>query len=215
MTTSENILFLLLGWMLGLFSPLIYDEIKKRQHKKEIRLGILTELKELRYKLMGFVYLMAKRNGEYDRALLEWLKPIVKDYSGTHRKDNFYIAIESHLKLSDEELLVISQQLKAKSKRGYSLKKYELPFLDSKIVNLTVFDESFQNHILEIKTQLKLIHEEIDQAKFYFEKTFDSTLSTENYQTIRDNLEDSYGNLSRQSRNLADRIGELATKLYY
>lgn len=215
MTTTDNIIFLLIGWLLGIFSPLIYDEVKKRQHRKEIRIGILTEFKELRYKLMGSVYLVETRFGNYDRKLLEWLKPIVQDYKGTHKKDNFFKSIESHLNLTDEQLSAISQQSKAESKRGLSFKKYELPFLDSKINYLTVFDESFQNRVLEIKTQLKLFHEEIDQARFYFEKTFDSTMSPENQDIIRTNLEGCYKNLGRQARNLADRIGELTTKLYY
>ncbi|MBM4137109.1 MAG: hypothetical protein FJ241_09820 [Nitrospira sp.] len=212
MTTSENILFLVLGWLLGLFSPIIYDEVKKRQHRKEIRVGILTELKELRYKLMGVVYLVSIRNGTYDRELLNWIKPIVEEYNGTHQKDNIYKSIKNHLTLTDEELSAISEKLKTESLRGLSVKKYELPFLDSKINYLTFFDESFQNKILEMRSQLSLLHEEVNQAHFYFEKTFDSSMSTENHRIIRENLEDSYKNIAKKARTIADRIGKVMNK---
>lgn len=211
MTSIENILFLLLGWVLGLFSPVIYDEVKKRQHRKEIKLGILTELKEFRFKLTGVVYLTEERFGTYDRELLNWLKLIINDYKGTHRKDRIFKALEEHLKLSDKELSDLSQQSKGTMKNAFHMKKYELPFLTSKMDSLTVFDESFQNKIFEIRSQLNILHEEVDQSRFYFEKSFDSTLTDENHNIIIANLENTYRNISQRSRRLADRVGELIT----
>jgi len=39
MTIGENVLSLFLGWLLGLFSPIIVDLIKNSREKKEIKKG--------------------------------------------------------------------------------------------------------------------------------------------------------------------------------
>jgi len=207
----SDVLYLVLGWLFGLFSPLIYDRIKKKYQQEEIKRGLLTELKETEFKVVGAVYLLSRRLGLYNRELLEWLRPNVKSYSGAHYKDYILKAIESHLDLTDEQLAALSQYDKDEGKEGLSLKKYTLPFLDSMIGSLSVFDAEFQNKAFEIRAQVNLLNEEIDQTRFYFRMTFDSNLTPENHSVVTQNLNRCYENVLGASRRLADRISNLSS----
>ncbi len=82
MELAERILFLFMGWLLGLLSPVIVDSIKRKREIREVRLGIMTELRELQYRLTGVVFLISKHFGNIDRALLQWAHDIVVEYEG-------------------------------------------------------------------------------------------------------------------------------------
>ncbi len=73
----NTVLFLFLGWLLGLLSPIIVDAITKRHRNVEIRKAIISELGEARLAFAGSVYLLESRFGSYDRALLEWGLPVL------------------------------------------------------------------------------------------------------------------------------------------
>ena len=199
---------IVIGWALGLFSPIINDYFTKNQHKREIENGLLIELGEIRYRLMCSVYVINSHFGTIDNDLLEWFKSTNKDYRGVYQDTEVSKAITRLLGLPIEEIGTLS---KANSGGGLGVKKYETPFLDLKLSDLTIFDETFQNKILEIKSRLNLLNEEVETSRFYHEKTFDS-LSDINRQIICQNLNGSYKNIAGTARRLADRIAVLKTK---
>lgn len=204
--TAEKILFLFLGWLLGLLSPIIVDTIKRRRELKEFKKALITELREVQFRLMATVYLVATHMGKYDRNLLEWIRPIAERYTGINRIDRIFENVQKHLALTDDQLNIISERMAQDQNRGLNFKKYVVPLLDSKISHLHVFDQESQNVLLEIKTRLNLIHEDIDQYRFYFNQTFNSSLSSGNLELIRGNIRDSYENISQQARITADLI---------
>ena len=71
----------------------------------------------------------------------------------------------------DEELAALNI-LGKESKRGVAMgfKKYQLPFLESQIHFLGLFDRPFQMVVMEARAQLASLHEDIDQARFYLRK---------------------------------------------
>lgn len=165
-------------------------------------------MKEIKFRLILGVFLIAQKFGTYDRDLLNWLDPLIKKFSDTDLKQKLLKTIEALLKLNDEQLYALSQQRKAQTK-ALSLKTFSLPFLDSKISTLSLFDTKFQNTILEIRSQVNLLSEEIEQARFFYEKTFDSTLNQENHAIISQNLRDSYQHIANVSRRIVDRISNI------
>ncbi len=206
-----NLLYLILGWLLGLLSPIIVDGIKKRYQKREIERGILTELKELKLKLVSVVYLVADRSGTIEKELVTWLQTHLETYAGVYPPDEAVEAINRLSALSDEELAAMSSPLAIRGDgRGLTLKKYGTPLLDSKITFLTVFNEEFQNRVLEIKAQINTLNEEVDLTRFYLMKTFDS-LSQENHQIVSQNLDDCYRQISAMARRIVDHISELGS----
>ena len=67
----NNILFLIMGWLLGLLSPVILDWIKNRKKKKELRESFFNDLNDIRGRLIGLVYLTTSKFGNFNRELLE------------------------------------------------------------------------------------------------------------------------------------------------
>ncbi|MDL1940189.1 MAG: hypothetical protein HUU09_09105 [Candidatus Jettenia caeni] len=210
--TFEKILLVFAGWFLGLLSPIIVDFTKRKQERQEIKTALTTELQALRFHLLAMVYLIAHKKGIYDRQLLKWIQSNMISYTGIHRDVTLLNAIESLLKLTDQELSTVAALTKKQEDSGLSLKKHTTPLLDSRISRLSVLDELSRQFIFEIRTQLFLVNEEIDQYRFYFNQTFSSSISAKNYEQIVKNINESYVNISDQARLTVDRIGDLLSK---
>lgn len=207
-TLSVNLFFLLLGWLLGLLSPILVDKIKEHFNIKKLKTGIYTELKELKYRLAGTVFSMNSKYGTLDKDLLNWLHPIVEESKGMYSKTQLEL-LEKLLKVNEEEFKSASENYKRYSPSALSLKKCHLPFLDSKISDLSLFNMEFQYKIFEIRAQINFLNENIEQSQFFYEKTFDSTLTDQNHKIINNNLTDSYQNISRNAKVIIDLISKL------
>jgi transcriptional regulator with XRE-family HTH domain len=205
-----NVFFLLLGWLLGIFSPLIVDYVKRRYQKNDVRRGIVTELKEIRSRLGMSVAMLATRLGKYDRNLLIWTERMLQEYEGTEPKEEVLKAIQGLLKLTDEQLAAIAKQVKFQPGGALSLKTYTVSFLDANMSLLSLFPVEFQNRILEVRAQIGLLNQEISESSLFYWKTFDSSITAENHKIITDSLLRKYEIIEGASRRLADKIGNVA-----
>ena len=79
MSIQENMLFLLLGWFLGLFSPAIVDLIRRLLNRKALKDSFFNELEDVRERLVSLVYRIGAKFGKYDRELLTWVRSNQKD----------------------------------------------------------------------------------------------------------------------------------------
>ncbi|WP_116811182.1 hypothetical protein [Steroidobacter cummioxidans] len=208
--TLSKTLFLFLGWLLGLFSPVIVDAIKRRRENREIRDALRIELSELRYRLACAHYFIQMRFGTVDRALLSWVSPILKNYTGLNPSENISKSIEMQLSLDDGQIAALARNDKASPDAGLSVKKYTAPLLESKFALLSGLDTPLQNRLLEIRTNLNLLNEEVDQSRYYFQLTFNSGVTENNRSRAVDNLGQCYLNLASRAKNVADHIGQIS-----
>jgi len=205
-----NYTSLIIGWILGILGTvlgkLLIDSIKQLQKKEEIKKGLFTEFKGVRLRLAITTYQVCSILGTLNRDLLTWCFDILSEAEDTEATSEILPAMKELMKLDDEKIqAIISNQGKA----ALSLKKFFLPFLDSNINNLSLFDVKFQNFVLEIRAKLNLLNEEIDLSRFFYEKTFDSSLSPKNHQIINKNLDQLYQNVANIARLTADKITNL------
>ncbi|MEW6615702.1 MAG: hypothetical protein AB1401_09585 [Thermodesulfobacteriota bacterium] len=203
-----NILDVLFGWILGILSPLVVEKVKKRLQREELKDGLIIELEEVQIKLISLTYLMNSDYGTFDRQFLQWIEPLVRKYKGIEisRVTNISKHINSLLLLTDGLLSEHVEQSRRESPTGASVKKFYLPFLNSKLDSLSLFDCEFQRRILDINAQLLTLNGEIERAQFYHAKTFDSSLGENNYNIVNKNLDMTYRNIGDMSRKLVDRI---------
>ncbi|MBI5471861.1 MAG: hypothetical protein HY961_05900 [Ignavibacteriae bacterium] len=166
--TTEKVVFVLLGWLLGLLSPLIVDTIRKRIEVSEICTALREELSELRYQLALLVYLIDNHFGKFDRSNLEWFKSAIQSYKGVHEVEIFRSAVEKFLKLSDEQLTTLAADGKAPPEKTLSLKKYSVPLVDAKITSLYSLDPKTLGHLLELKRSISLLNEETDLSRYFY-----------------------------------------------
>lgn len=206
MELAERILFLFMGWLLGLLSPVIVDSIKRKREIKEVRLGIMTELGELQYRLAGVVFLIGRQFGTIDRALLQLVHDIVVAYEGINPSEQLREGTQRLLELTDEQIRQLAEQSRATASPALSLKKYSLPFVDSKMAYMSAFDVPFQNHVFEIKNYLNGFNEEVDQARHYTALTFNSSLTEDNHHSICQNLKSCYRSAAERSKTIVEII---------
>ncbi len=72
--------------------------------------------------------------------------------------------------MPDDQLLQVMTADRGKSEKSLSLKKYQLPFLESKLEFLGAFGVPFQAQVLLIRNRIQLVNQEAEEARFYFEK---------------------------------------------
>ena len=206
----EKALFLLLGWALGLLAPAIVEAIKRQREALQVRITLLGELHELKYRLAVSAYAAEKRFGIVDRPYLQWLRSMIIEYKGSKPRDSILDAIDMQLSFTDEQIAHVAKTELADSKGALTLKKYFAPLLDSRIPSLWYLDSRLQQLLLEVRSELNLLNEEIDQARYYFGLTF-TNLDSENHSRVSGNLTESYRQIAKRARLTADKIGELET----
>lgn len=181
MDTFEKVLFLILGWSLGLLSPIIVEAIRRRREAAEVKVALGTELHELQYRLAISCYRIERHYGDVDRKSLEWLRPIVQEYRGINPSETMRKLVEEALSLTDEQIAASTQQSKASPDITLSLAKYSVPLLDAKIASLSWFNESLRNQLLELKVHLGFLNEDVERERYFQGLTFQANISAENY----------------------------------
>ena len=136
-----------------------------------------------------------------------WVLPVFKTYQGAYATDPLLRSLESMMNLSEEQLAALSETQKTDGSRSLTLRKHSTPLLDAHIGSLAIFPPGFQGNVLEIRTQLNLLNDLIDDAKSYHKMTFQSDLSEENYASVRQDLERSYKLIAERTKTIADSIG--------
>ncbi|WP_434025642.1 hypothetical protein [[Pseudomonas] boreopolis] len=204
----EKILFLLLGWLLGLLGPIVVDAIRRKHESKELKQAILAELHQLQYKLSGTAYLTSLQTDQYDRQFVEWYKRIVSSYRGPLTSGPLPQAIDATLARTDQEIAEAGRRLKNPPGVSLGLKSFEAPLLKSKIGQLGSYSIPFQNVLLEILSRIRIVNEEIEQFRFYFRQTL--TANGENRDLIDGNIDGSYRAIRTQVMMISDHIDEAA-----
>lgn len=208
----NNALILLFGWFLGLVSSEINDWRKRIREAEDFRRGIENELDEAKIRLVMLAYKMAGRSKTINNEFLSWIRPHMENYHGNYPTDSISELLGALAELSDQQLQTLYDQ-KNEQGRSMSVKVFSLPYLDSRISILSSLKNSVQKRIIEIRAQVGILNELIDEARFYHDKTFDSNLSPENHSIVQVNIEQCYNFIGNQARRLVDDIDDASTEL--
>lgn len=204
--TIEAVGAIILGWLLGLLSPTIVNGIQRHYRQREIQQGIVTELADLRFRMAAAAWMFESRFGTYDRALVNWLIPILEGYKGPTEITQLLESVKKLATLDDQTFRAIAVHQKAKPGGGLNVKKYRVPYLDANIGQLGIFSEQARAAILDVRAQLDLFNEEVDEARLNYKMTFELTDPT-NHAAAVQNVETCYKNLGQKAKHIADRIG--------
>ena len=204
-----QILFLVLGWLLGLLSPAIYDAVTKKRRQAEVKRGIQVELAELRFNLASAGFTVASGAGAWDREYLQWLKGLLDSYRGARDEDRRPL-LETVARLDglDDQQLAAAARTMGPPPAAAALRKHHLPYLDSHLEVVSSLRPETQRKLLEVQAQLGVINELVDDIRFCLGKAFDS-LPPSTRQAIDASLQTSYRAVLQSSRTTADLIGGL------
>lgn len=204
------VLLVFLGALLGILGPVFTGGIQAKYRNSKIRKAIITELTEARFRLASIVYILESRFGTRDRKLLEWILPLLENYKGPNPSAKLVELLRKQLELDDHQLAGLAQYEKAERDGALSVKKYRVPYIESRLADLGAFNEEAQALILDIQWRLSLYNEEIDEARFYFKLTYEPGVSEENHRRATQGVESSYRNLAQMARSIVEQINKLS-----
>lgn len=200
-----GILYTIFGWLLGLLSQPIASRIEKYYKRGDVKTAIFSELKNLLVRLASTCMKIEAHLGTKDKESLRWLKAIYEEYRIECHQE-ILDAMEKIIQAPDEQFKVVVQYLKAGEDQGIGLRGFSLPFTDSILENLSVFDPKFQSDILEIRTQVGFLNEMVEESVFYFRLTFDPDAIKINSEPIKNNMNTCYRQVGDGCRRLVEKI---------
>ena len=204
------VLLVVLGWLLGVVGPVITDGIKTTYRNAKIRKAVVTELREARFRLASVVYILESRFGTRGRKLLEWALPLLENYKGANPNAKLVELIRKQLELDDNQLAALAQHTRAEPEGALSVKKNQVPYIESRLADLGAFEEDSQALVLDIHSRFNLYNEEVEEARFYFKLTYESGVSEENYRRAIQGVENTYRNLAQTARLIIEQINKLS-----
>ena len=198
--------YLLVGWLLGLLSPRIIDTIKEKYALRALATAIRSEAEDLQYRVSIASFLLAQRFGTVNRDYLVWLRPRLGQYKGNEPVASIQKFVESLLSSSEDQLVAISQHMRADEGMGLSLKRFSANLIESNLAAIHSFPPEFQLRVHELRNHLSVLNQEIDRAIESLRMTFDSSMSSENHKRLVDDLNAKYNVIQGMCMRVSDRL---------
>lgn len=205
----SEVAYVLLGWLLGILSPIAIRHGERHRRKKEVASGLRAEFAELRVRVAMTSYLITLRHGNFDRAFLEWLTPFFDGYQGSWPATKILQTIQDMIGYTDEQLAAVAALGRAEENGSLSLKRNRLPYLEANLGSLDLFSERAKLLAVEIAAQSEIINEEVERVRFFYALTFDSSLSTENHEQVRQSVIEASLGVESLGRNLLGKLSEI------
>lgn len=86
---------------------------------------------------------------------------------------------------------------------------YNLPYVKTKVHEISVLENEFQRKTLELIFLLDTFNEKVDESRFFYRLTFDGAISDDNHHIASVELENSYNNVSEQAKLILKKINAL------
>ncbi len=206
-----EILYLILGWLLGLLSPAIVGYIQDGRNVRILNLILLRRIRELQYGLVLVVFLIESRyDDKFDENFFKWAKSKIDEYKGVNSNEDFLKATKRLVKLPNEEIKKAIQYKQSQvSDRGLSLRKHSLFLSEIDKILFGKFDSMLQDYFLEIETRIGFMNELVEESQYYFKLSFQSDISSENYKIANINMINTYKNYAIQARSIIELISKV------
>ena len=128
-----NMSDMIIGWLLGLLSPVIVDAIKNGREVTKTYVAIKSELNEVAYRMVLASYATSTHLGTANHEFLKWVKDSLFLYQGKEHKDNIIKALEGELLLTPELLASFNAASAAKDLQALTLVKFAVSFVDTRV----------------------------------------------------------------------------------
>lgn len=199
---------LIIGWVLGVFSPLVVDGVQKRIRARRFERTFRAELAELQIKMAMVAQTLYSHLCIFDRSFLVWLTDIVDRHEGPERLPQMVDSLKNLLTRPDQEILAVYKAKRTESKCR-QLSTYSLPFFSAQVQLLSECPIDFQKRVIQIQTQLDQYNSDAEKVDELIKMSFDTSIVGENRKAIEGNLEDAYQRSARRAERIAKLIGDL------
>lgn len=186
----ETVLFVLLGFMLGLLGSLLLQWNTAIKKMKAFKKGLYVELQQTFAQLTGTFFLLRDTLGELDQNIVRSAVLMLSKYS--EGNEELLEQIKLYLNETDGKLKARGLIRKFSKQKTLSIKKTILPFMQQNISVISLLAPEPQRLITTIQRYINHLNQEIDLYYFYLEKTFDSTLPSNCRRMLESNIRRGY-----------------------
>ncbi len=180
-TEIQAILILIVGWLLGLISPSIINYIQDNKKATKMKKSLLSEIDECQIIMANIVYLIESKYIAINHKLFDDLINIYKNYNGINDYKDKLLRLNDLRNIPEKELEKITElELYKNFDKFSSFKKYDLPYLKSKMDDISLLNENVQSNLLQLNFKLNLYNSEVEESKFHYQLTFSSEISDGN-----------------------------------
>jgi hypothetical protein len=197
---------LMFGWLLGMLSPAVIEEIRRRRRLRLLEQAMAQELHELQYQMALKAFVIRQRSAKLDDEFLSWFEQILASYTGQEPAKPF-IALAKGLKTVPP-----NQRGTFDPKKGLGLTEGSAPLLSIHTNEIALFPIASQKLLLTVSKEIGFYNQHIAYLRRLFDKTFD-TLTEFNLKNIKQNLEDGYEFSAQRAVRIADAIKSSPTSL--
>lgn len=207
----KELLYITFGWFLGLLSHTVVMHIQRKYKKSDLKNAILSDLKNLAVRLVAVYGLIDIHRGTKSKTSLEYSKTIYTKYR-VNCPQNILDGLEKLANSKKEELSALNVYLKAEENISLNLKKYFLYFIESVSGEFSLLPLEFQREILEIRAQLNMYNDQVDNVTFFYRSTFDPGCMKTNSEIIRLNLDNNYKEVQDRCKVIINKICDITDK---
>jgi len=199
-----DILSIIIGWLLGMLSPVIVHRIYRHYKKNDLYVGISKEINHITERLIFTLQIITHRTGTFDRELVTWL---LEHYEKLEINNPQTIeAYRIQLKANESDFEKIKSEFKTSNDSGLTLQKFSMLFINMHLSDFSLFSKEFQSEIFELKSRIEILNSGINSAEKYFFMTFDSNVSAENQSLIKNDLTNKYIHIEGMIKRAVEQI---------
>ena len=224
-TLNENeLLYVGIGWIFGIVATIVGSitvwKYQNHNKKSELKKGLKAELKQAKLVLIsGYLQLFIKQGNidgvnwdtiiKYYRMLFmearefaHWFEPDT-DFTGINNLTNEMII----------KNITTSHDRNKLNTRFELMRPVNLPYLNSRLNELSLLSEECQRNIYAIIRDIYVINNQIDMLQYYFKETFNSNIDRENREIMDTNISQGYDEIMSLSLKAIRNIEYVIEKL--
>ena len=202
-----ELISLVVGWFLGIAGTLGVERYDQRQRRRRFLAGLRIEFARLQAGMAVLYWNLTDREGAITREEIDWVmsrtRRAVDDEGVSSFRANFARA-ES---FSDADIAALRQVGQRRKQLAVSLRTYQLPFLDTNVSEIANLDDpETVASIFNVKHQVNMFNEIVDETREFHRMTFDSSLEKDNHERVSMLVEGGYTAIRNRAKWTADSV---------
>ena len=208
-------LYLVLGFILGLFSTVFAEHRQRRRRRIEFRDGMRAELKQALVMLSCYAFQFDyKITKEKLRVILDLFREFNLHEEAVPLAQNPEFKELINKNFADEQLIsfaaIHNQKKNFERDDIYStIRKIHCSFIQGNVASISLLNKSERSLLFNILRRLNITNDQIHRLDFIFEKSYDPNISSENRERLKLNYKNSCQFISDWSYIAAEEIGLL------
>jgi len=203
-----DILYIILGWLLGILSPGIINYISDKRRAKRIKGMMISDLNDLKTRLMWLPFRVKSDYGVINKDDILWLKIQTNNWNSISTEDPSQRLENLKDKASIEKFVSLINSSRKKDP-AFNFKKMTTAVIDSNLISAEIIDDTFLSKILEIKFQINSFNQEVDRVDKLLKMTFDSNIIGENHRIISSQIEKTNFFLADKAFYIVEKINHI------